>query len=118
MINVNLIEEAIKLAIEYYEVIHRRCFTVFGHCGSVPMLSVIGVSEIVQPCFLVIGALIAQTLRVVHHVFDFIVKLVHDAVFTRYKEIKTAEYQGADDYSDNYLNACVDMAFAFFVKQN
>ena len=65
-----------------------------------------------------IVSLITQALRVVHHTLDLVVELAHNAVLAREQEIKGTEYQCADNHGNNDFYACVNMTFAFSVKQN
>ena len=81
------------------------------------MLSVVGITEIILPAVLVVGAFHTKLLRVVHHTDDLGIKLIDHTTVSCKEQIQPAEDQSTDHNTDDDLQRCINVSLTGFVRQ-
>ena len=96
--------------------VNRRGLSVVRHGGGAPMLAVIGVAERIDSGRFIIGAFIAELLRVVHHLLHLAVHAGQDDGGEQ--QVQAAEEQGPDDNGNDDFYSGIHMAFRPVAAKN
>ena len=81
------------------------------------MLSVVGITEIILPAVLVVGAFHTKLLRVVHHTDNLGIKLIDHTAIPCKEQIQPAEDQSTDHNTDDDLQCRINVSLTGLVAK-